>query len=408
MRPGGYSTPGAINPFAPEAPNPLMQLLSAISGGGAEKLPMLPAGTNQSVSSAMQPTDTSRGPIAEGAGNPYAGRGGLASILLGADNPVSKWTGDNRNFLRGVGAALLSGGPRLDFSNVPAYAALDDDRRVKAQEWTAGESSKQHLVLALKNYGYSDLADALAAGNLDAKTATEEMFSRKATDAKQAKADAANKANAAFLKTPELRAAVENGAMSFADAIKLEREGGTDLKDQFGFEKDLFQQYANSDPVKTYEAVKGGYERVRESASQQSGAGDMGLIYGLMRMYDPGSVVRESEFAMAAQAGSFGEQVQGLVTKLMNGERLPDSVRKQFIAEAEKLYGSAAENLSDINGQFADRAKGYSVDPGRFIRQPEQYAPWGQPQPISSQAEYQALPSGTQYMAPDGTVRTKP
>jgi hypothetical protein len=150
---------------------------------------------------------------------------------------------------------------------------------------------------------------------------------------------------------------------------------GKDPGDAFGNEKDLFQQYSASDPVKTYEIVKTSYERVRESAAQQSGAGDLGLIYGYMRMLDPGSVVRESEFAMAAQAGDYGEQIQGLVSRILTGERLPESQRQEFVRSADALYQQTAGNLADINAQFTERATAAGVDPTRFIREPEAYKP---------------------------------
>jgi len=150
--------------------------------------------------------------------------------------------------------------------------------------------------------------------------------------------------------------------------------GGMNPKDAFANEKDLYTQYSNSDPNKTYETVKSAYERVRQSAALDTGAGDMGLIYGYMKMLDPGSVVRESEFAMAAQAGSYGEQIQGLVQRVLTGERLTPSQRQAFEQAAEKLYAESAANLEDLNTQFADRAKRYNVNPG-FIRSPETYQP---------------------------------
>lgn len=152
-------------------------------------------------------------------------------------------------------------------------------------------------------------------------------------------------------------------------------QGAPDPQDQFGNEKDLYAQYAGSDPVKMYETVKSGYERVRQSAALQTGAGDMGLIYGYMKMLDPGSVVRESEFATAAQAGSYGEQIQGMVSRVINGERLPESVRQEFVQLAEGIYSETAANLGNINDQFTTRAQNYNVDPSMFIRQPESYKP---------------------------------
>jgi hypothetical protein len=147
------------------------------------------------------------------------------------------------------------------------------------------------------------------------------------------------------------------------------------LKNDFANEKDLYSQYSNSDPVKTYETVKGAYERVRQSAALDTGAGDMGLIYGYMKMLDPGSVVRESEFAMAAQTGSYGEQIQGLVQRVLTGERLTPSQRQAFQQAAEKLYDEAAGNLNSVNSQFTGRATRYNVDPSSFIRSPESFQP---------------------------------
>lgn len=90
----------------------------------------------------------------------------------------------------------------------------------------------------------------------------------------------------------------------------------------------------------------------------KTGQGDMALLYGYMKILDPGSVVRESEFATAAKSGSFGEQMQGLVTKVLNGERLPDTVRDGFKAEARNVYQAQAQGLmkiQDIYGGLADR-----------------------------------------------------
>ncbi|HEV2517912.1 MAG TPA: hypothetical protein VGV07_21855 [Devosia sp.] len=438
LRPGGYST---------AQPQGLLELLLAGANRGSDisQLPTLAgaspttrppsSGQVQEYSAQMQPTDTSVGAMAAASENPYAARPGILGAIFGADSGVGKWTAENRGLLQGIGSALLSDG--MDFSQLPRFTAMDDERRMKASEWAKGQGSKNGLLFNLKNAGpdYADILEGLEGGYLDQNDAFKAWSERRSQLAEQAKISAKNKGNATFINDPELRAAVEAGALPFAEAYKLERSpdkfinagdgnlfntgsgewlsapgaNAPDLKELFGFEKDLYAQYANSDPAKTYEAVKGGYERVRESAQQQSGAGDMAMLYGYMRMLDPGSVVRESEFAMAAQAGDFGEQVQGMVSRLLNGQRLPETQRQEFLANAEKLYGAAAGNLTDINSQFTDRAAGYGVDPSRFIRQPEQFPAFGQqPQQITDAAQYQALPSGTQYVAPDGTVRVKP
>lgn len=285
---------------------------------------------------------------------------GIASWALGDDNPFSKYVADNRQTLQGAFAGFGQGPTFAAGLGNAALGAqrgtmLDDiTRKGKAEEAKLAEQGNATRSW-LEQQGFTDLVPLVDAGQ-------------------------AGLAYGEALKRMQPKTAPEGftlgaGEVRYDGAGNVIAEGAPDVQDQFGNEKDLYAQYAASDPVKIYETVKGGYERVRQSAALQSGAGDMGLIYGYMKMLDPGSVVRESEFAMAAQAGSYGEQIQGLVSRLVNGERLPETVRQQFVQAADGIYSETAANLGGINDQFTTRAQNYGVDPGMFIRAPESYAP---------------------------------
>lgn len=150
---------------------------------------------------------------------------------------------------------------------------------------------------------------------------------------------------------------------------------GPDPKEIFGMEKDLAAQYGGKDPVKTYEGVRNGYERVRASAQAQSGPGDVSMIFAYMKMLDPTSVVREGEFATAENAGGVGQQVANTYNRLLRGERLTPELRKQFLDQADRLYAETAANLSDLNTQYSGRAEAWGVDPSRFVVTPETYDP---------------------------------
>lgn len=156
---------------------------------------------------------------------------------------------------------------------------------------------------------------------------------------------------------------------------QLIAQGAPDQGDAFGYEKDLYSQYSAAPPVKLYQEVKSGFERVRTSAVQNTGAGDVGLIYGYMKMLDPGSVVREGEFATAESTAGVPQQIVGLYNKLISGERLTPQQKAQFVQAAEGLYGETVQNLEGINQQFSTRAQGWNVNPGNFIVQPEAYDP---------------------------------
>lgn len=146
-----------------------------------------------------------------------------------------------------------------------------------------------------------------------------------------------------------------------------------DPKDAFNMEKDLSAQYLGTDPVKTYQTIRNGYEKIKSSASLDSGPGDISTIFAYMKMLDPTSVVREGEFATAENSGGVGEQISNLYNRVLSGERLTPELRRQFMASADQIYKEASGNLTDINSQYSTRATGWNVDPSRFIISPETY-----------------------------------
>jgi hypothetical protein len=88
---------------------------------------------------------------------------------------------------------------------------------------------------------------------------------------------------------------------------------------------------------KDYKKVRDSFARVEGSTKDPSAAGDLSLIFNYMKMLDPGSVVRESEFATAAATGSYGERMKAAVLKIWAGERLSPSMRKDFVEKASVL-----------------------------------------------------------------------
>ena len=85
---------------------------------------------------------------------------------------------------------------------------------------------------------------------------------------------------------------------------------------------------------KEYQKVRDSYTRVVGSTMDPSPAGDLSLIFNYMKMLDPGSVVRESEFATAAATGSYGQRIQASVQRVLSGERLASKMRADFVGKA--------------------------------------------------------------------------
>jgi hypothetical protein len=124
------------------------------------------------------------------------------------------------------------------------------------------------------------------------------------------------------------------------------------LRDEFNNQSKEFIGVANS------------FKRIQDSASNPSPSGDLSLIFNYMKVLDPGSTVREGEFATAQNAGSVDDRVQGLYNRIINGERLSPDQRSDFLNRAGKLYkGQEGRWRTQIKGRYENLAKKAGVDP---------------------------------------------
>lgn len=132
-----------------------------------------------------------------------------------------------------------------------------------------------------------------------------------------------------------------------AEALSaIRKSAGKSFKNASDLRKEFISQSSD------YQKVRDAYTRVSGSASNPSAAGDLSLIFNYMKMLDPGSVVRESEFATAAAAGSFGERIKAVAGKVAAGERLSEAMRKDFVDKSAVL-------MKGIENQHKKREKSY-------------------------------------------------
>jgi len=130
-----------------------------------------------------------------------------------------------------------------------------------------------------------------------------------------------------------------------------------------------------NDQTKPFQEVKSAYGRVL--SSEDTAVGDLSLIFGYMKMLDPGSVVREGEFATAQNATGVPERIQNIYNKVVSGERLNASQRNSFKGQAKKLYESAGEQETVVRQGLERIAKGYGLNTGNIFYTPVEVAPTG-------------------------------
>ncbi len=135
---------------------------------------------------------------------------------------------------------------------------------------------------------------------------------------------------------------------------------------------DIFKQESTlrgqfSSASKEFGKITSSYGRILASGTDPSAAGDLALIFNYMKMLDPGSVVRESEFATAAATGSWGERLKAAGAKIARGERLSPVQRTDFMSRSKKLFGAADRKQKSLEKQYTGIAKRNNLDPANII-----------------------------------------
>ena len=119
--------------------------------------------------------------------------------------------------------------------------------------------------------------------------------------------------------------------------------------------KDLRVEFINQSKV--FVSVRDAYNRVEASAKDPSPAGDLSMIFNYMKILDPGSVVRESEFATAANSGSVPQRIRAQYNKVVAGERLDKNMRADFLKRSQELYKAQTTTHKQLRNEYTRLSK---------------------------------------------------
>jgi hypothetical protein len=83
------------------------------------------------------------------------------------------------------------------------------------------------------------------------------------------------------------------------------------------------------------------YKSMLEAAGRDNRAADVNLIYGMAKIMDPGSVVREGEMSIASAIATLPQQLQATIQSQLTGDgRLSPEVRAAIMTEARGRLGA--------------------------------------------------------------------
>lgn len=254
---------------------------------------------------------------------------------------------------------------------------------------TADQEAQVNVRLSGRNPDINAIGDdvrAMQARNIqvrhqaaeDARQATNDAYQRQ----KDAAAEAERQRKAAQEGVPPGYRMV-NGKAERIPGLPVDENVSKQDNQKFQQENTLRDEFGKL--TSDFRTVQTSYENIRSAAKAKDGAGDMSLLYSYVKLLDPTSVVRESEFGAAAASGSFGERVQGAAERILSGARMPDSLRDSFIREAGNLYGNQLRAHNSIADQYEALAKRNGLDPEKVVTRfarPQEAAPQPAAQPV--------------------------
>jgi hypothetical protein len=295
-----------------------------------------------------------------------------------------------KNLLKDQAVALRNSGRENDAKAAETYLQLIDLNPTGAQT-TIGlmmaqlPGGKEYLENVDKTLGTiraeakapSELVEAKAKADkaeADAKTAQATASTAKekaAADALKATADAQQAAvKAKYAEREAVDAIVKRGAdlgltkaqtnevlartnklgvetkKAVLELENFKKTGGADPAKVFEQEEKLRKEFQAR--TKVYGELGTTFSNINASAKAKTGPGDIALITGFMKMLDPGSVVRETEFATARDTAGLYERLLNTSQKLQSGQLFTlDSKQRQEYVDLAQQYLKAAQKKAD-------------------------------------------------------------
>jgi len=109
------------------------------------------------------------------------------------------------------------------------------------------------------------------------------------------------------------------------------------------------------------------YGKIEASTREPSAAGDIALLINYMKMLDPGSVVREGEFATAQNAGGVDARVRARYNQALEGELLSEEQRADFLASAGRVLVPYRDQFETFKQRYSTLAQDQGVKPSDVV-----------------------------------------
>lgn len=171
-------------------------------------------------------------------------------------------------------------------------------------------------------------------------------------------------------KRPVAAFSTKNQRMLSQDELEkanITLAGGLAPSKMMEMEDNLRKEYTGSGETKRYIEADPIYRSMVKSATNDTGAADLDLVYGIGKIMDPGSVVREGEMVMVNRSSPFAEMLQGYIGSIQGQGKLTPETRARLIEMARTRMGELRAAHDEIAGGVKSRAEERKIDPSRVL-----------------------------------------
>lgn len=182
----------------------------------------------------------------------------------------------------------------------------------------------------------------------------------------------------------------------------------------------LRKEVADLPEVKRYSQAAPIFQSMINSAQKNTAASDLDFVYGIAKIFDPESVVREGEMKLAAGAQSIPQQLQGWMAQVVNGQGRLTPEQRQSLLEVsatrmKELRGALDTRINPYEGIITrnnmprqDVLPGFNDLPEVPSLRKAEPSPNAPPIKVNTIQDAMKLPKGTRFLDPQGNERVVP
>ena len=141
---------------------------------------------------------------------------------------------------------------------------------------------------------------------------------------------------------------------------------------QKGLDNEMkFSAAFKGEPIyKAHQEVQSAHSQITQALKLQSPAGDLAGATKMMKILDPGSVVRESELGMAMAASGALDRLTNYIDRILKGTKLTPTQRTDFQNLANNLYDESVKQYNNKRTEYHGFAGKYGLESDVLLGKP--------------------------------------